>query len=128
MPTTIAIVDDSSTIRKLVRAFIESHTDWNVCGEAENGDTAIALAERLHPDLIVLDFAMPVKNGLDAARTITSESPNSEIVLFTAHATNQLTKEAKQVGIRTVVAKDSTASLEQLVSILRQIRLNPRAA
>lgn len=71
---------------------------------------------------------MPGKNGLDAACAITSESPNSEIVLFTAHASNQLTLEAKQVGIRTVLAKDSTGSLEQLVSILRQTRLNPRVA
>ena len=47
MPTKIAIVDDSSTIGKLVCVLIESHTDWGVCGEAEDGQTAIALAERL---------------------------------------------------------------------------------
>jgi DNA-binding NarL/FixJ family response regulator len=128
MPTTIAIVDDSPAIRKLIRAFIESHTDWQVCGEAEDGDTAIVLAKCLHPDLIVLDLVMPGKNGLDAARTITSESPNSEIVLFTAHTSKQLTIEAKQIGIRMVLSKNSTASLEQLLSILRQIRRWPRAA
>ena len=128
MPTTIAIVDDSPAIRKLIRAFIESHTDWQVCGEAEDGDTAIVLAKCLHPDLIVLDLVMPGKNGLDAARTITSDSPNSEIVLFTAHASKQLTIEAKQIGIRMVLSKNSTASLEQLLSILRQIRRWPRAA
>ena len=128
MPTTIAIVDDSPAIRKLIRAFIESHTDWLVCGEAEDGNAAIALAERLHPNLIVLDLSMPVKNGLDAARTIRSESPESRMVLFTAHANDQLTIEAKQVGISTVLAKDEKASLEQLVSILRQMRHNPDAA
>jgi DNA-binding NarL/FixJ family response regulator len=128
MPTTIAIVDDSPTIRKLIRTFIESHTDWLVCGEAEDGDAAIAMAERLHPDLIVLDLSMPVKNGLDAARTIRTESPKSRMVLFTAHANDQLTIEAKQVGISTVLAKDENASLEQLVSILRQMRRNPDAA
>ena len=128
MPTTIAIVDDSPAIRKLIRAFIESHTDWQVCGEAEDGDTAIVLAKCLHPDLIVLDLVMPGKNGLDAARTITSESPNSEIVLFTAHTSKQLTIEAKQIGIRMVLSKNSTASLEQLLSILRKIRRWPRAA
>ena len=128
MPTTIAIVDDSPAIRKLIRAFIESHTDWLVCGEAEDGDAAIALAERLHPDLIVLDLSMPVKNGLDAARTIRSESPESRMVLFTAHANDQLTIEAKQVGISSVLAKDENASLEHLVSKLRQMRHDPDTA
>lgn len=125
MPTKIAIVDDNPAIRKLIGSFVTTHTDWEVCGEAGDGKAAIALAERLKPDLIVLDLSMPVMNGLDAARIITNESPNSEMVLFTAHANNQVAIEAKRVGIRAVLAKD--ASLEQLVSLLREISLTPRA-
>ena len=127
MPTTVAIVDDSATIRKITRSFIEAHTDWEVCGEAEDGEKAIDLAERINPDLIVLDLSMPVKNGLDAARTIAKVSPTSAVVLFTAHASNELKMEAARVGIRAVIPKDGNASLEQLVSALRQFRL-PRPA
>lgn len=119
MPTKIAIVDDSSTIRKIIRAFIESHTDWKICGEAGDGETAISLVERLKPDLVVLDLSMPVKNGLDAARTISKLSPSSAMVLFTAHASNQLAVESKRVGIGAVIAKDGNSSLEELVRVLR---------
>lgn len=128
VPTKIAIVDDSSAIRKVIRSFLESNTDWEVCGEAEDGDTAIDLAERLKPDLIVLDYSMPVKNGLDAARKIATVCPKSGMVLFTAHSSNQLTAEAKQVGIRAVLAKDGASSLHQLLSALRLIRSNTIAA
>ena len=127
MPTTIAIVDDNPAVRKLIRLFIQSHTDWEVCGEAGDGEAAIALAKRLNPDLVVLDFSMPVKNGLDAARTIAIVCPNSEMVLFTAHASKELTMEAKRVGIRAVVSKDGSG-LDQLVTALRQVSHNPRAA
>lgn len=120
MPTTIAIVDDNPSIRKIIRSFIESHTDWEVCGEAGDGETAIAVAERLNPNLMVLDFSMPVKNGLDAARTIAKVCPSSVMVFFTAHANNQLLIEAGLVGIKAVIAKDGNASLEQLVTVLRE--------
>ena len=128
MPTNIAIVDDSSAIRKIIRAFIESHTDWKVCGEAGDGQTAIALVERLKPDLVVLDLSMPVKNGLDVARNISKVSPQTALVLFTAHANNQLAAESKRVGIGAVIAKDGNASLEQLVTVLRVRSKSRRAA
>lgn len=128
MPIKIAIADDSLTIRCVVRSFIESHTDWEVCGEAEDGKAAIAIAERLKPDLIVLDLSMPVKNGLDAARTISKVCPKSAMVLFTAHANDELAVEAKGAGIAAVIAKDGNASLEQLVTVLREVSKSLRAA
>ena len=128
MPTNIAIVDDSSSIRKVIRAFIESHTDWKVCGEAADGEAAIALCERLRPNLVVLDLSMPVKNGLDAARVISQVSPNSVMVLFTAHASNQLAVESKRVGIRAVIEKDGDSSLDELVRVLRVVSKSRLAA
>lgn len=128
MATQIAIVDDSPTIRKVIRSYIEAHTDWNVCGEAADGQAAISLAERLSPDLIVLDLSMPVKNGLEAARAISNSCPNSAMVLFTAHASNQLAIESKGVGVRAVIAKDGNSSLEQLVTVLRILSRKPHAA
>jgi NarL family two-component system response regulator LiaR len=117
MPTKIAIVDDHPTIRKVIRSFIESNTDWEVCGEAGDGEAAITVALRLNPDLIVLDLSMPVMNGIDAARAIASVCPNSQMVLFTAHSNNQLR-----------LPKDGSNSLDQLLSVLRQVCHNPHAA
>ena|ERR1700757_2224422 len=128
MPTTIVIVDDNAMIRKLIRSFIELHTDWEVCGEAGDGETAITLAKHLNPDLIVLDLSMPRKNGLEAARSIATVCPNSEMVLFTAHASDFIEVEAKRVGIRAVLSKEATDSMERLVSLLRQVCRKPAAA
>jgi len=68
MSAQILIVDDSPFLRRSIRFSIEQNTDWQVCGEAENGKVAIEKTKELHPDLIILDLAMPVMNGLDAAR------------------------------------------------------------
>ena len=125
MPIKIAIADDSPVIRRALRLFIQSSTDWQICGEAENGAEAVALVERTHPDLLVLDLSMPVMNGLDAARRILPISPGTAIVLFTAHASEQLHTEAKSIGIRAVVPKDGKTSMDALVAALRDM---PRAA
>lgn len=71
----ILIVDDSPIIRRLLRFFIEHNTDWQVCGEAENGQIAVEKVAELKPHAVILDLSMPVMNGLDAAREITRIAP-----------------------------------------------------
>jgi len=104
----ILIVDDNSVIRHLIRTFIETHTDWQVCGEAENGQVAIERAIEQCPDVVILDFSMPVMNGLDAARQILHKAPNMAILLFTMHTSEQLRKDAANIGIRHVVSKSES--------------------
>lgn len=128
MPLTLAIVDDSSTIRQALRTFFESNTDWKICGEAENGAAAVELVQRLRPDLVVLDLSMPLMNGLEAARNIAVISPKTGIVLFTAHASKHLIAEAEDVGIRAVVQKDGHGSLQVLLKALRDVTSSARAA
>src|SRR5689334_18678177 len=65
MAFKILIVDDSSTIRHLLRLFIEHDTDWQVCGEAENGQIAIEKVIELEPQAVILDLSMPIMNGLE---------------------------------------------------------------
>ena len=121
MPTKILIVDDSPVIRSLVRSFIESHTDWQVCGEAENGQAAVDLVRRLNPDLLVLDLSMPVMSGIDAAREIAAIAPQAKIVLFTIHGWEHLVTIAQAVGIRAVVSKDKEGALDHLLGRLREV-------
>jgi len=75
MSFKILIVDDSSSIRNLLRFFIEHNTDWQVCGEAENGQVAVEKVRELKPHAVILDLSMPVMNGLEAAREITRIAP-----------------------------------------------------
>jgi DNA-binding NarL/FixJ family response regulator len=114
----ILIVDDSSFLRRSIRSSIEQNTDWQVCGEAENGQIAIEKTRELHPDLIILDLAMPVMNGLDAARHIAGFDPGVPIVLFTMHGSRELSKYAELIGIKQVLSK-SSGGIEQLLSTVK---------
>ena len=116
----ILIVDDSRALRSSIRTCIEQDTDWKVCGEAENGQVAIEKVMELQPDLVVLDLAMPVMNGLDAAREITNIAPNLAMVLFTIYVSGELETEAKAVGIREVVSK-AEGGTEQLLASMRSL-------
>ena len=104
--TRILIVDDSSQVRMALRMCLRMNKDWIVCGEAENGRDAIELACRVKPDVLLLDYSMPVMNGLEAARTISTLIPKCAILMFTTFATPQLTELARAAGVRAVLSKD----------------------
>ncbi len=108
MPLKILIVDDSPPIRNLLRFFIEHQTDWEVCGEAENGLIAIEKVSELKPNAVILDLSMPVMNGLEAAREISRLNPEVQMVMFTMHTNEQLRKDAEAVGIKDVISKTET--------------------
>ena len=118
-PLNILIVDDSAAIRQRVRSHFEQNSDWCVCGEAEDGYTAVELVRQLKPDGVVLDFFMPKMNGLDAAQQIAKISPSTRVVLFTAHDSRMLDIHAAEAGIKAVIAKDGKASLDALQQALR---------
>ena len=85
MPLRLLIADDNATARKLLRALLETRQSWQVCAEAENGLEAVAQAAELKPDIIILDLAMPLMDGLHAAQTISAASPTTPI-LYAHHA------------------------------------------
>ena len=118
MPHTILIVDDNNLVRRFVRTWLEQHAEWNVCGEAENGQAAIAKVEELHPDIVLIDLQMPVMNGLEAARQMGTLTSAPAVVMFTMHNSEQLLREARAVGIRDVVSKSDMLG-EHLLSALR---------
>ena len=106
MASKILIVDDSRAIRHLIRSSIEEHTNWVVCGEAENGKIAVALVEELRPHLVILDLSMPVMNGLDAAREISRIAPSMPMIMFTMHGVDAVRRDAQRVGIKHVFSKE----------------------
>lgn len=117
MTLKILIADDSRPIRQLLRFFIEHNTNWQVCGEAENGQEAVQKVAELQPDAVILDLSMPVMNGLEAAREISRLDPKVHMVMFTMHTTEQLHREAKAAGIREVISKSDTIGEHLLASL-----------
>ena len=120
MAHRILIVDDSAIIRQSMRACIEHNTDWEVCGEAENGKVAIEKVRQLHPDVVTLDWQMPVMNGLEAAREISRIAPRATILLITLHDNRVLAQEAHAAGIKEVLSKTDSVS-EHLIASLRSV-------
>ena len=106
MTKSVLLVDDHELVRSLLRESFESA--GFVCGEAENGAHAVAQAEQLRPDLIVLDLSMPVMNGLEAAPLLKKKLPRTPIILFTMHTSEVLTQVATAAGIAAVVSKQRT--------------------
>ena len=101
----ILIVDDSETTRRVVGTILRSR-HWSICGEAEDGREAISKATDLRPDLIILDFKMPLADGLQAAQEIGRNLPTTPIVMDTLYKDKQLESVAKSAGVRRVVAKE----------------------
>jgi DNA-binding NarL/FixJ family response regulator len=120
MSYRVLIVDDNATIRNLVRSSMEPNREWEVCGEAENGQVAVEKVKQLHPDVVILDLQMPIMNGLEAARQITRLVPNMAMVMLTMHNCAQLLKDAQAVGIKDVLSK-SDGSLNDLLASLRNV-------
>jgi DNA-binding NarL/FixJ family response regulator len=114
MPRRILIADDSALIRRIVRSYLEKSRDVEICGEASDGEQAVELVLKLNPEAVVLDFSMPTMNGLEAAQLMAELSPNTRVVLFTAHDTVLVRSRAVRAGVKAVVAKDGKASLEAL--------------
>jgi DNA-binding NarL/FixJ family response regulator len=97
----ILVADDHPIIRKSVRQLLDSHPGFEVCGEARDGAEAIDEAQRLKPDVVVLNITMPVLNGIAAAREITAKLPESAIVILSSHADKYFIEQARKSGART---------------------------
>lgn len=118
MMARILIADDSTPVRHMLRALLEQCADWQICGEASNGGEAIERTLETRPDLIVLDFQMPVMNGLQAAEEIAKVAPGIPVLLCTAHLSRHLMGEARKVGIQGAVSKSSGGDIVKGIKAL----------
>jgi two-component system response regulator NreC len=105
LPLRILIADDHDVMREGTRAVVERQPGWEVCGTADNGREAIAEANRLEPDIVIMDMTMPDLNGLDAAVQIKRRLPGTEILMFTGHETDDLIREAFEAGVKSFIFK-----------------------
>jgi len=105
VPWRILIVDDHAIVRRMLKVLVETHPGWEVCAEAENGQEALEKIQQHKPDLIIMDMAMPVKDGLTASREISAAMPGVPILMHTLHYSPELELEAKKSGVRKVVPK-----------------------
>ncbi|MCG7360394.1 response regulator transcription factor [Roseomonas sp. ACRSG] len=108
-PVRILIADDHDVVRHGLRAMLEAHANWEVCGEALNGREAVELAAQLLPDIAILDISMPSLNGLDATRMIRKSSPKTEVLIFTMHDSEQLIREVLSAGAKGYLLKSDAA-------------------
>jgi DNA-binding NarL/FixJ family response regulator len=120
----VLIADDGEEVRQVVRAVLETRTNYEVCGEASNGAEAIAKALELKPDLILLDVAMPMLNGVEVASVLAGSMPNLPIVLYTMYNELLGLSLATAVGAKAVISKaDGISKLVECVQSL----LEPKA-
>jgi len=121
MPVRILIADDDASIRRLLRRLIESHEDWKVCGEAQDGNEAINKTSQLNPDVIVMDLAMPQMNGLQAGRAIFQKAPETPLLLLTVQqVSKELTTEARHAGFKGAISKSTGSEVVKAIEVLLQ--------
>jgi len=118
-PIRVLIVDDHTIVRKGIRALLAEIEGIEVVGEADNGQEAIAQAETLHPDVILMDLAMPKMDGIEATRQIRASQPESRILVMTSFAADDKVFPAIKAGALGYLLKESAP--EDLVQAIRQI-------
>lgn len=115
MPIRVLLADDHIVVRQGIRSLLE-RAGFEVVGEADDGQEAVRLAEKLSPDIVVLDYAMPLLNGIDTARAIRKVSERTRIILLTMFTQYRFVLESFRAGVRGYVVK-SAASDELLRAI-----------
>ena len=103
----ILLADDHTVVRKGLRLLLESHAGFQVIADAADGREAVALAEQHAPDVVVMDVAMPILNGIEAARQIAAKLPHTAVVFLSMHADEGYVLKALKAGARAYLLKDS---------------------
>jgi PAS domain S-box-containing protein len=110
VPVRLLIVDDHAAVRHGIRSLLALRADWSVCGEAADGIEAVEMAQRLRPDVVLMDLSMPRMNGVEATRMIRSELPSAQVILVSQNEPSVVGRHAAELGARGYVSK---ATLER---------------
>lgn len=118
-PIRVLLADDHTVVRRGFRLILAQHPDIEVVGEAANGAEAVELAHKLAPDVVVLDIAMPVLNGVEATRRIRQQSPECNVLVLSMHKDAAYVRETLRVGAKGYLLKDSVDG--DLVTAVRAV-------
>jgi DNA-binding NarL/FixJ family response regulator len=110
-PVRILIADDHEIVRKGVSSLLLSRQNFEICGEAANGEEAVQQVRQLEPDLVVLDVTMPVLDGISAAKRIHKMRPSTPILILSMHEGREMIRAAKQAGAQAFVTKNHVSSV-----------------
>ena len=111
MRNTVLIADDNAFVRTALFELFEREPDLHVCAVVENGREAIEEACRLRPDLIVLDVAMPVMNGLEAARVLRRRMPNVPLIMYSANPNEVSEQSVRSIGVSGLISKSEKVTV-----------------
>ncbi|MGH9546144.1 MAG: response regulator [Terriglobales bacterium] len=110
MPARILLADDHEIVREGIRTLISrSRPQWEICGEATNGEEAIEAVRSLKPDVVILDITMPKMSGLEAAPRIARLGLGCRVLMFTMHESDRLASEVRQAEAQGLVLKSQAA-------------------
>jgi DNA-binding NarL/FixJ family response regulator len=96
----IVIADDHEVVRSGLRAIVDTRSDWIVSGEASNGEQAVALTLETLPDIVIVDYSMPLMNGIEVSRRLRLMHLRTEVLILTMHESEELLTEAILAGVR----------------------------
>src|ERR687893_2384324 len=131
MTVRILITDDHSVVRQGLRMFLSLDPEFDVVGEAENGQDALTMARELRPDVVLMDLLMPVMNGIEATKAIRAEMPDVEVIALTSILEDASVSDAVRAGAIGYLLKDTEA--DELGRAIKaaaggQVQLAPEAA
>ena len=121
MALRILVADDHEVVRRGLVALLQAQHEWEICGEAGDGREAVDKAQKLKPDVIILDIGMPSLNGLEATRQILKSNPQTRVLILTLHDSDQVVREVLNAGARGFLLKsDAARDLVAAVEALRR--------
>src|SRR5262245_40196095 len=119
----ILIVDDHEVIRRSLRSLLSSRPEWEICGEAEDGQAAIEKVQALQPDLVLMDVTMPVMIGTEAAKVIRSNHIDTKVIIISQNEPEVARRMAMEAGAQAFVTKSDLS--RDLLSTIDKITLGP---
>jgi DNA-binding NarL/FixJ family response regulator len=122
MGVKVLLADDHKIVRDGLRTLLEKNAEVKVVGEAEDGRTAVQLAKKLSPDIIIMDVAMPDLNGIEATRQIVAEHPGVKVIAVSMHSDRRFVAEMLKAGASAYLSKDY--AFDELEKVIRTVMAN----